>query len=256
VQAGALETVLKPPTQSLHWRSLVAEPGALDDTLWPWAQVLHGAQGVPGRWSLSQVPGCGQVAPGLVPPGQYQPTAQSTQVGGIVGVPGAVCRCPDWQAFASRHSLAFSTVENLPVGQPSHWRSALVVPCAKTYEPGAQLRHSVHDAALLMVLNAPLAQLAQLRSRVLEAGGSITRWPALQLRCAVHVARFGEAVNVPAPQSAQLRSLLAVPGTLTYAPLAQTCQLAQSMALGVLLKVPLAQLLQTRLRVAVPGVLT
>jgi hypothetical protein len=84
--------VLKPPTQLSHRRSLVVLPGALADTLCPSLQLLQATHAVAGFMSPSQVPGCGQVAPVLGPPGQYQPATQSTHVGDMVGVPGAVWR--------------------------------------------------------------------------------------------------------------------------------------------------------------------
>jgi hypothetical protein len=54
--------------------------------------------------SPSQVP-LGQAAPALVPPGQYQPTAQFSQTALLVGVGGAVWRVPAAHRRTSVHEV-------------------------------------------------------------------------------------------------------------------------------------------------------
>jgi hypothetical protein len=51
------------------------------------------------------------VPPGLVPPGQYHPAGQVTQVAGIVLVAGAVWRVPAAHWPAGTHCAALSELE-------------------------------------------------------------------------------------------------------------------------------------------------
>jgi hypothetical protein len=102
-----------------------------DETSSPAPQVLHAVHAVAGFASWSQL-SVAQMDPAMAPPGQYQPTAQVSQVAGIVLVGGAVCRLPGPHCIASTHWAAFSMVEYLPWSQGAHCRSADVVPTAET----------------------------------------------------------------------------------------------------------------------------
>ena len=67
---------------------------------------------------------------------------------------------------------------------------------------------AVQLGALLVLLNVPDAQVAQVRSAVAD-GGLLTKLPALQLDHAVQAAALAVLLNVPDAHVAQVRSTVA-----------------------------------------------
>jgi len=63
-------------------------------------------------------------------------------------------------------AVAFVIVFDCPAGRLVHWRSALSVPAALTYVPGAQPDHGVQLGALAAVLNMPVAHAMHVGSTV------------------------------------------------------------------------------------------
>lgn len=90
MQVLAFAVVLNVPVAQLtHCRSAVVDPGDVGEIDCPALQLLQGAHALAGLMSLSQDPD-EHAPPGLVPPGQYQPTTQSAHVAAMVLVAGAV----------------------------------------------------------------------------------------------------------------------------------------------------------------------
>jgi len=62
--------------------------------------------------------------------------------------------------------VAFEVELNAPAAQGAHWRSAVVVPDALTYVPGAHVVQGVQLVAFDVELNVPLVHAAHVRSVV------------------------------------------------------------------------------------------
>ncbi len=97
----------RPLAQAVQLRSEVVVPSV--PTNCPATQAVFGAQAVAALPSWSQVP-VAQTDLGAVPPGQWLPASQLSQVGGEVGVPGVVCTVPASQAPLGRQVASLMPV--------------------------------------------------------------------------------------------------------------------------------------------------
>jgi hypothetical protein len=84
----------------------------------------------------------------------------------------------------------------------------------ETKLPAAHELHVEQEAALAVLLQAPLAQAAQLRSAI-ALPAPLTDSPTTQLRQALQLAAFAVALKVPLAQALQARSAVAEPALLT-----------------------------------------
>lgn len=83
-----------------------------------------------------------------------------------VDVPGLVCTVPAAQVPSGRQLDWLFPLEYWPAGQVKQTRSTVLEGLLETYVPGAQVDHTVQEAALFTVLNVPLVQAVQVRSLV------------------------------------------------------------------------------------------
>jgi hypothetical protein len=160
VQLAALLAVLKvPAAHAVQLRSLMAVPSLA--TKVPARQIVFATHWVAGLASWSQVPAV-HATWALLPPGQYCPGTQAVQA-----LP--LCTVPAGQVVATgRHCDWLSPFVVCPGGQATQARSAVVDGVFATYVPAGQLLPGVQLAALLLVLNWPLAQPVQVRSVVVS----------------------------------------------------------------------------------------
>lgn len=96
----------------------------------------------------------------------------------------------------SVQDAAFAVALNVPAGQASHVRSAVALPGALTYVPGAQFDHARHIARFSVALKLLLGQAAHVRSAFAE--GAFNAWVP-----AAHVDHAAQAVE-GSPSSSQV----------------------------------------------------
>jgi hypothetical protein len=119
-------------------------------------------------------------------PAQYSPAAQGAQVGGVLPVPGAVCRVPAAHEPCGRHTPALDVVEMVPGAHGMHTWSPAALPAPATNVPGAHTVHALQLALLMPALNWPAGQVAHSRSLV-GVLDPLMYCPGSQLRTAVHM---------------------------------------------------------------------
>jgi hypothetical protein len=107
-------------------------------------------------------------------------------VGGVLPVPGAVCRVPAMQEPWGKHTPALGVVEMVPGAHSMHTWSDAALPAAATNVPGAHTVHAAQLAPLTPALNWPAGQGAHSRSLV-GVLGALTYCPAPQSRAIVHM---------------------------------------------------------------------
>jgi hypothetical protein len=112
-------------------------------------------------------------------------------------------------------------VLNEPAAHTPHERSCVEVPSRPTNCPAGHLRHSVHDAALFVVLNEPMGQ--GLQTRLVNAEPSIlANWPVPQTIQPTHgLAGLRSWSHVPLPHASAGESVPA-----QYSPALHAVQVA------------------------------